>query len=142
MSNGRAICRREWVWCKHMENLKVAAKQAKRRLSTDFWRRCKEDVDLTAEEAERQGKNAVKVRSHLYEKVKSAIKGEAEDGFYLKVKALLDEYGEASDMIGRLTDESYFSTLSYEERQRYTMQLSAKYLAALEKYRKEKEGAV
>lgn len=125
-----------------MENLKVAAKQAKRRLSTDFWRRCKEDVDLTAEEAERQGKNAVKVRSHLYEKVKSAIKGEAEDGFYLKVKALLDEYGEASDMIGRLTDESYFSTLSYEERQRYTMQLSAKYLAALEKYRKEKEGAV
>lgn len=125
-----------------MENLKVAAKQAKRRLSTDFWRRCKEDVDLTAEEAERQGKNAVKVRSRLYEKVKSAIKGEAEDDFYLKVKALLDEHGEASDMIGRLTDESYFSTLSYEERQRYTMQLSAKYLAALEKYRKEKEGAV
>lgn len=97
---------------------------------------------MTAEEAERQGKNAVKVRSRLYEKVKSAIKGEAEDEFYLKVKALLDEHGEASDMIGRLTDESYFSTLSYEERQRYTMQLSAKYLAALEKYRKEKEGAV
>ena len=54
----------------------------------------------------------------------------------------MDEYGETSDAIGRLTDREYFNTLSYEERQRYTMELSGKYLAALEKYRKEKESAL
>ncbi len=54
----------------------------------------------------------------------------------------MDEHGEVSDAIGRLTDKEYFQTLSYEERQRYTMELSSKYLAALEKYRKEKESAL
>lgn len=125
-----------------MDDIKTIAKQAKRRLGTDFWRRCKEDVDYTAREAEKNGKNAGKVKSHLYDKVKSVIRGEAEDEFYLKVKKLLDEYGETSDALGRLTDREYFNTLSYEERQRYTMELSAKYLAALEKYRKEKESAL
>lgn len=122
--------------------MRTMAKQAKKRLGTDFWRRCKEDVDTTAKEAEKCGKNPAKVKSHLYSKVKSVIRGEEEDGFYLKVKALLDEHGEVSDAIGRLTDKEYFRTLSYEERQRYTMELSAKYLAALEKYRKEKESAI
>lgn len=125
-----------------MDDLKVMAKQAKRRLATDFWKQCKEDVDLTAKEAERKGKNAVKVKSHLYGKVKKAIRGQTDDDFYLRVKKLLDENGEVSDAIGRLTDREYFETLSYEERQRYTMELSAKYLEALEKYRREKEAAV
>lgn len=122
-----------------MDDLRTMAKQAKKRLGTDFWRRCKEDVDMTAKEAEKCGKNPAKVKSHLYGKVKSAIRGEEEDGFYLRVKALLDEHGEVSDAIGRLTDKEYFQTLSYEERQRYTMELSTKYLAALEKYRREAE---
>lgn len=125
-----------------MDDIKTIAKQAKKRLGTDFWRRCKEDVDTTAREAEKNGKNAGKVKTHLYNKVKSVIRGEEEDEFYLKVKKLLDECGETSDAIGRLTDREYFETLSYEERQRYTMELSAKYLAALEKYRKEKESAM
>ncbi len=125
-----------------MDDLKAMAKQAKRRLATDFWKQCKEDVDLTAREAERNGKNAVRVKSHLYGKVKKAIRGQTDDEFYLKVKKLLDENGEVSDAIGRLTDREYFETLSYEERQRYTMELSAKYLEALEKYRREKEAAV
>ena len=125
-----------------MDDLKLMAKQAKKRLGTDFWRRCKEDVDSTARQAEKKGKNAVKVKSRLYDKVRSVIRGEEEDEFYLKVKKLLDEQGEVSDAIGRLTDAEYYKTLSYEERQRYTMELSSKYLAALEKYRREKETAV
>lgn len=122
-----------------MDDIKALAKQAKRRLATDFWRRCKEDVDVSARRAEMQGKNAGKVKEHLYGKVKSILRGEREDEFYLKVKKLLDEYGEVSDAIGRLTDRAYYDTLSYEEKQRYTMELSTKYLLALEKYRKEKE---
>ena len=99
-------------------------------------------MDYTARQAEMNGKNASRVKSHLYERVRSVIRGEEEDEFYLKVKKLLDEHGEVSDALGRLTDREYFQTLSYEERQRYTMELSAKYLAALEKYRKEKESAL
>ena len=125
-----------------MDDIKVMAKQAKRRLSTDFWKHCKEDVDITARRAELQGKNAGKVKEHLYSKVKSRIRGEREDEFYLKVKKLLDEHGEVSDAIGRLTDKEYYAALSYEEKQRYTMELSSKYLSALEKYRKEKESAL
>lgn len=122
-----------------MDDLKSVARQAKQRLKCDFWRKCKNDVDKSALAAREQGFNESKVKSRLYSKVKSSIKGEEPDEFYLKVKKLLDEYGEVSDAIGRLTDKEYYATLSYEERQRYTLELSAKYLAALEKYKREKE---
>lgn len=125
-----------------MDNLKLAAKQAKQRLRTDFWGKCKSDISVTAQQAEKRGQNVGKVKSSLYSKVKSVIKGEVPDEFYLKVKRLLDEHGEVSDAIGRLTDKAYYSTLNYEERQRYTMELSTKYLSALEKYRREKESGI
>ena len=40
------------------------------------------------------------------------------------------------------TDKEYFETLTYEEKQRYTLSLSEKYLRALERFRKESEFAV
>jgi hypothetical protein len=122
-----------------MNDLKVLAKQAKQRLKTNFWQGVKKDVDESASAAAEMGLNESKVRGRLYGKVKSSIKGEERDEFYEKVKSLLDEYGEVSDAIGRLTDREYFATLSYEERQRYTLELSTKYLNALEKYKREKE---
>ncbi len=125
-----------------MDDLKILARQAKQRLKTDFWHTVKLDMNESADRAAKLGKNGNKVKSNLYGKVKSAIKGEEPDEFYLKVKELLDTYGEVSDAIGRLTDKEYFATLSYEERQRYTLELSAKYLKALEKYKKEKELSV
>ncbi|MGN0818333.1 MAG: hypothetical protein ACI4L9_05120 [Candidatus Coproplasma sp.] len=122
-----------------MDDLKSVARQAKQRLKSDFWRKCKSDVDKSALAAREQGLNESKVKSRLYGKVKSSIKGEESDEFYLKVKDILDTYGEVSDAIGRLTDREYYTTLSYEERQKYTLELSSKYLAALEKYKREKE---
>lgn len=122
-----------------MDDLKGMARGAKQRLKTNFWQQCKEDVDKTAMQAEEKGMNAVKVKSQLYGKVKSSIKGEEKDEFYARVKELLDTYGEVSDAIGRLTDREYYDTLTYEEKQRYTLELSGKYLQALEKYRREKE---
>ena len=55
-----------------------------------------------------------------------------------EIKKILDEEGEVYDIIGRLTDKQYFATLNYEEKQRYTLSLSEKYLKALERYKKEK----
>ena len=88
------------------------------------------------------GLNEGKVKSGIYDKVRSDIRGEKPDDFYLRVKQLLDTYGEVSDAIGRLTDKDYYATLTYEEKQRYNLELSARYLAALEKYRAEKEMSV
>ena len=67
---------------------------------------------------------------------------EKDDDFYLRVKEMLLSEGETSDAIGRLTDKAYFDTLTYEEKQRYTLSLSEKYLRALERFRKESEFAV
>ena len=122
-----------------MEDLKSAARRAKRRLKTDYWKKCKENADKTTQKARVLGLNEGKIKSGIYGKVLSDIRGEKPDDFYLRVKALLDECGEVSDAIGRLTDAEYYATLSYEEKQRYNLELSAKYLKGLEKYRAEKE---
>ena len=122
-----------------MEDIKNLAHAAKQRLKNNYWEDCKKNIDAGASRAKEMGLNEVKVKSTLHTRVQSEIKGEKQDEFYLKVKALLDKEGEVSDAIGRLTDKAYFETLSYEEKQRYTLTLSTKYLKALEKYRKEKE---
>ena len=73
-------------------------------------------------------------------KVTCTIRGGGEDdAFYEKVRALLVSEGEVSDAIGRLTDHSVYDKLSYEEKQRYTLTLSERYLKALERFRRESE---
>ena len=122
-----------------MEDIKNLAHAAKQRLKNNFWEDCKKNIDAGASQAKAMGLNEGKVKSTLHTRVQSEIKGEKQDEFYIKVKTLLDREGEVSDAIGRLTDKQYYETLTYEEKQRYTLTLSAKYLRALEKYRREKE---
>ena len=122
-----------------MEDIKNLAHAAKQRLKNNFWEDCKRNIERGATAAKAMGLNESRVKSTLHTRVQSEIKGEKQDEFYLKVKSLLDREGEVSDAIGRLTDRQYYETLSYEEKQRYTLTLSSKYLKALEKYRKEKE---
>mgnify|MGYP001625319982 FL=1 len=122
-----------------METLKGLARQAKQRLKNNFWENCKDNIKQGELQAKNLGLNESKVKSYIGTKVQREIKGQTPDGFYLKVKAMLDKCGEVSDAIGRLTDKDYYATLSYEEKQRYNLELSARYLEALERYRKEKE---
>ena len=122
-----------------MNDIKEMARAAKQRLKNNFWDECKENISKSALLAREMGLNEGRVKSSLRGKVQNEIKGEKQDEFYLKVKQLLDSEGEVSDAIGRLTDREYYETLSYEDKQRYTLKLSGKYLQALEKYRKEKE---
>ena len=122
-----------------MNDIKEMARAAKKRMKTDFWSDCKKTFDAETEEAKQKGMNERKVKSTLAGRVRNEIKGEKRDEFYLKVKNLLETEGEVSDAIGRLTDKELYAALNYEEKQRYTLELSAKYLAALNKYRMEKE---
>ena len=119
--------------------LKEVSRQAKKRIKSGFWAACKEGYDRQMQQAKAQGVNESRAGQYFKSKVAGQIAGEKEDDFYLKVKELLLAEGEVSDAIGRLTDKAYYDTLSYEEKQRYTLSLSERYLRALERFRRECE---
>ena len=119
--------------------LREEARRAKSRIKSGFWLECKEDLGERLEKARKQGLNESKAERYFAEQVSVKIAGNKEDEFYLKVKEMLLSQGEVSDAIGRLTDEKYYQTLSYEEKQRYTLSLSERYLRALERFRRECE---
>ena len=117
--------------------LKDEARLAKNRLKKGFWEACKEDMDERLERARERGLNESKAGRFFARRVSEKIAGKQEDLFYLKVRDMLLSDGEVSDAIGRLTDKAYYETLSYEEKQRYNLSLSEKYLRALERFRRE-----
>ncbi len=121
------------------QTLKSLAKEAKARMKKGFWKDCEEELSERRTLAKEQGMNESKMERYFREQVEGRIKGETQDDFYLKVRELLLTEGEVSDAIGRLTDRAYFETLSYAEKQRYTLELSEKYLRALERFRRELE---
>ena len=129
-------------WIMSGENartLREEARQAKRRIKSGFWKDCEADFSEKKEKAREHGLNESKAGRYFASQVSAKIEGKKEDEFYLRVKALLLSEGEVSDAIGRLTDKELYATLTYEEKQRYTLALSEKYLRALERFRAECE---
>ena len=122
------------------KSLKQYCKEAKKRLKQGFWLDYKENLDKELVRAEMNGISQSKVKEYYTVKVSEDIKNTKDEfeEFYLKVKKMLDEEGEVSNAIGRLTDKEQFDALSYDEKQRYTLNLSEKYLQAVERYKKEK----
>ena len=114
------------------KTLKMLAKEAKMRMKKGFWKKCEEELDVSRSHAR-------EMERYFQEKVEKSIRGDAPDEFYLKVRDLLLSEGEVSDAIGRLTDMEYYNSLSYSERQRYTLELSERYLRALERFKREAE---
>ncbi len=123
------------------KTLKTAAKEAKQRLKNGFWQDFRSGLEGEVKRAKEQGKNTSKVIKYYTDKVGKDVKGDTaeEEAFYIKVKKILDEDGEVGDALGRLTDKEYYDSLSYEQKQRYTLTLSEKYQRALDRYRREKE---
>lgn len=123
------------------KSLKQYCREAMKRMKCGFWQNRQKDLNENIERAEKQGISTSKVKEYYVERVSEDIKNKTneKEDFYKKVKKLLDEEGEVSNAIGRLTDKEYYSTLSYEEQQRYNLTLSEKYLQAVERYRKEKD---
>ena len=68
-----------------------------------------------------------------------SIRGGDDDLFYEKVRRMLLTDGEVSDALARLTDRDEYDSLSYEDKQRYMLNLSERYLKALERFRRECE---
>ena len=122
------------------KTLKQYCKEAKKRLKSGFWQNYKKELDEGLENAEKTGVSPSVVKQFYVEKVTEEVKNKVEDNeeFYQRVKKLLTEEGEVPNALGRLTDFAYYKTLTYEEQQRYNLNLSEKYLQAVERFRREK----
>lgn len=122
-------------------SLKDLCKQAKKRLGSGYWQKFDQELAEKRRMAEKRGDNPTKVSQYFVEMKMKEINGTSNpaDEFYEKVKKMLLEYGEVSDAIGRLIDYEVYDKLPYEQKQRYTLELSNKYIEALERFRKEKE---
>jgi hypothetical protein len=122
-----------------LKSLKQYCKEAKKRLKSGFWQNYRKNLSEELARAEQRGIASSKVKEYYAYKVSGDIKNTKDEfnEFYVKVKKLLDEEGEVSNAIGRLTDKEYFDTLSYDQKQRYTLELSQKYIKAKERYYKE-----
>ena len=119
-------------------SLRTIARQAKQRMKENFWENYREEQKETIELARKNGVNTQEAERFFAMEMERKIRGEEViDPFYERVKALLLSEGEVSDAIGRLTDCTLYETLSYTEKQRYTLELSEKYLRALERFKKE-----
>lgn len=123
------------------KTLKDYAKEAKKRLKSGYWQKHNDNLNKKLEEAEKDGVSASNVTLYYTKKAEREIKRSDDEFevFYLKVKAILDSEGFVSDIIGRLTEREVYEKLSYEQRQRYTFELSSKYLKAKERYIEEKQ---
>ena len=118
------------------KTLKDYAKEAKKRLKSNFWQDYKSKVTLESERAEEIGESKSKIVEYYQSKVAVSIRGvkSEDEEFYKRVKALIDTYGDVSDALGRLTDKELFNSLSYDGRQKYMLELSKKYRIAKERY--------
>lgn len=123
------------------KTLKDYAKEAKKRLKSGYWQKHNDNLNKKLEEAEKDGVSASNVTLYYTKKAEREIKRSDDEfeTFYLKVKEILDSEGFVSDIIGRLTEREVYEKLSYEQRQRYTFELSSKYLKAKERYIEEKQ---
>lgn len=122
------------------KSLKQYCKEAKKRLKQGFWQKYQNDLSTKLATAEEGGYSVSKVKEYYNLQISGSIKNNDKQNqeFYLKVKKILDEEGEISNAISRLTDKEVYKNLSYDEQQRYNLELSERYLRAVERYKKEK----
>lgn len=120
------------------KSLRTLARQAKCRMKENFWESYKREQAEKLKIAQANGANTQEAERFFVHEVERKIRGKDEvDEFYERVKELLLKEGEVSDAIGRLTDRTLYDSLSYTEKQRYTLALSERYLRALERFKRE-----
>ena len=120
------------------KTVKGLGREAKERLKNGFWEKNKDEVIIKMDEYKLSGVS-YKEAFALYEtrSREVAAASSENESFYRKVKKILDETGETSDILDRLIDKKQFENLSYEGKQKYLLGLSEKYRAALARYKRE-----
>ena len=124
-----------------VKSFKQYAKEAKQRMKPGFWQDYRDKLERETARAEEAGVAPSRFIEYYMKKTERTLRFDCaeEDAFYEKVKKILDEEGEVTDVIGRLTEKGEFDRLTYDQKQRYTLELSQRYRRALERYAVEKE---
>ena len=122
------------------KNLKTVAKEAKQRLKSGFWEKYKSDVRASSQKARSEGVSESVVISYYQKKSAAVVKKAVTDdeSFYEKVRAILETKGQVGNILALLIDHEEFDELSYDQKQKYLLELSGRYLKALERYNAEK----
>ena len=122
------------------KDLKTLAKEAKQRLKSGFWEKYQDDVMRSSQKARSEGVSESFVISYYQQKSEPIIRKTLSEkqSFYEKVKRILDEKGQVGNIISLLIDHDVFDSLTYDGKQKYLLELSNKYLEALERYNAEK----
>ena len=124
------------------KDLKTLAKEAKKRLKSGFWSKYKSEVAKKKEVAKEKGMSESKVID--YNQIKSvAITAskkliDEDEKFFLKVKEILDTKGQVGNIISLLIEHDVFDQMPFDKRQKYLLDLSNRYLEALDRYNSEK----
>ena len=106
------------------KSFKAIAREAKMRLKNGFWQDARREMDGTVAKARESGVSESRACRYFAGKVTCTIRGGDDDAFYARVRTMLLSEGEVSDALARLTDREVFEKLSYEEKQRYMLNLS------------------
>lgn len=123
------------------KDIKQLAKEAKQRLKSGFWDKYRQDVQRSADVAKTDGVSKSVVVNYYQTQSNPVVKRAVtkSEAFYIKVKDILDNQGEVSNILSLLIDYSVYDSLNYEGKQRYMLDLSNKYLSCLERYKMEKK---
>lgn len=121
------------------KSFRSIAREAKARLKSGFWESAKDNFTDEVERARENGMSESRACRYFAGKVTCSIRGGDDDLFYEKVRRMLLTDGEVSDALARLTDREEYDSLTYEDKQRYMLNLSERYLKALERFRRECE---
>lgn len=121
------------------KSFRSIAREAKARLKSGFWENAKDNFTDEVERARENGMSESRACRYFAGKVTCSIRGGDDDLFYEKVRRMLLTDGEVSDALARLTDREEYDSLTYEDKQRYMLNLSERYLKALERFRRECE---
>lgn len=129
---------------KEMSEIKRRALLAKQRLKMGYWQRMQDEQSRMADATKNSAliESARSARLREFEMDSRRALGddfaERDERLYGKVRDMLDKDEDVTDPIGRLVDRDIFDKLDADNRQRYILELSAKFRELKERYYKEK----
>lgn len=129
---------------KEMSEIKRRALLAKQRLKMGYWQRMQEERDRvngsTIDSAVIESARCA--RRNEFERTNKMALGddfaEKEEKLYRKVRDMLDKDEDVMNPIGQLVEREVFDRLDDGNKQRYILELSAKFRELRERYYKEK----
>jgi len=126
------------------QNFKEYCKKAKNRFKNGYWSNFSKLKEQKIIEAKNTGKSEEEVVKKLTRIVKSEVRVQSfgvtnEDELYKKVVEILSSDEIILNPIMRLVDESYYETLTENEKQGYILELSQTFERLRNKYNLEKD---